>query len=184
MHKPFIIAGCTLFASAYIGEILLWQPYSTAGFIISPLLLVTGIVLWLKFYRASRGHYPRIKSIRKEAAISGSRLTLNQGYLWSHRYEFWTFWFAVVMIIIPVIGIAFNNSRAFNAITTYCNSTDSLKSRIGEIKFYGLLSSGTINDEYAKVSFVLVAEKGNFKARSLLSNNHGVWKVEKFTWNR
>ena len=129
MHKPIIIAACSLFAIAYIGDVLLWQPYSTAGYFLSPPLLVIGIILWLRFYRSSRGHYPRLKSIRNEAVFNGRVLTLRQGYLWRHKYELWACCFAVLMGIIPLIGISFSRSGAFSAITTYCNSTDRVKSK-------------------------------------------------------
>lgn len=182
-YSTLITTGCLLWVVAFFTEANGLQPYSTVAIFISPIITLVGIFFWLKHYRATRGHYPRLKTIASNTEhTGGGHFTLNSDFLFSHLLEFWTacmlFWMGMVLLMV----LTFGRSDAFEATKKYCESTHEIVEQTGAVKYYGVLVAGNIsskdNSGNADLSFTIVGEKGNFKAKSILTKENGIWKVE------
>lgn len=181
-HRSLITTGCLIWCASFFGEALQGQPYSTAGIIISPILTVIGILFWFKYYRATRGHFPKFKTVWNNTAYIGGRFTLGFDFLLKHVLEFWTFCILFWMGLVLIMVLIFRGSDAFEATKRYCQNNQEILSQTGEIKYYGVLVAGNIStggqSGKAELSFTIVGIKGNFSANSKLTNQSGVWRVE------
>ena len=171
-----------MWCASFFGEAFHGQPYSTVGIIVSPILTLFGVIYWIKYYRVTRGHYPKIKTVWDNTHFDGGRFSLNLDFLLKHFLEFWTlcilFWMGIQLILVLI----FIRSDAFQAIKLYCQSNEKIHMQTGDIRYYGVLVGGNIptasQDDDANLSFTIVGAKGNFSANSKLTKHSGVWTVE------
>jgi len=181
-HKVLLTTGCLMWCASFFGEALKRQPYSTVGIIISPILTVVGILYWLKYYRSTRGHYPKFKTIWNNTTNIGGELTLRLDFLLKHVLEFWTFCILFWMGLVLLMVLTFRRSGAFEATKRYCQTSQDIISQTGKIKYYGVLVAGNTSmggqEGSANLSFTIVGTKGNFSADSKLTKQSGVWIVE------
>jgi len=181
-HRFLITVGCLIWCASFFGETAHGQPYSTYGIIISPIVTLSGIYLWFIYYKKTRGHYPRLRTVIRNTSFVGNSWTVKVGFLFKHILEFWTvtilFWMALVLLMV----LTFGRSDALAASKRYCLSDKSILTKTGEIKGFGVLVGGTIttsNDNgNADLSFTVVAERGNFSANALLTKDNGIWTVD------
>ncbi|MCB9017828.1 MAG: hypothetical protein H6544_04405 [Prevotellaceae bacterium] len=181
-HRVLVTTGCLMWCASFFGEAFQGQPYSTVGIIISPTLTLIGIFYWFKYYRLTRGHYPKFKTIWDNTIIIGGEFTLRFEFLIKHILEFWTacilFWMGLVLIMV----LTFRRSEAFEATKNYCQTNQEILSQTGEIKYFGVLVGGNMSDAgqggKADLSFTIIGTKGNFSANSKLTKKNGVWAVE------
>jgi len=178
IHSTLITTGFIMWCIAYLSELSLLQPYSTLGIAIAPILTVFGIAYWFRYYRATRGHYPKFLTAWRSAYTPSMRFE----FMARHLLEFWTFCLLVWMGITAIGFMVFGNSDAYAMAKNYCRNTQSIHARTGDIQYFGLLISGKLstNDETGKADlyFTIVGEKGNFNARSKLTKQNGVWRVD------
>lgn len=181
-HKFLVTTGCLLWCASFIGEASNGQPYSTVGIIISPILTVIGIIYWFKYYRATRGHYPKFKTIWDNTTNIGGEFTLRFDFLIKHVFEFWTFCILFWMGLVLIMVLTFRRSDAFEATKTYCQTNQEILSQTGAIKYYGVLVAGNMSSGgqggKAELSFTIVGTKGSFSANSKLTKQSGVLTVE------
>ena len=183
IHKVLITTGCLIWFASFLGEAFRGQPYSTIGIIISPILTFTGIFYWVKHYHQTRGHYPNLNNIWHKATYAGSFRTFDLLFLVKNFLAFWTFCIVIWMVMISFMVLIFRRSNAFEVTRHYCETNREILSQTGEIKYYGVLIGGTIStggdDGNADLSFTIVGANGNFKANSELTNQDGIWTVDK-----
>jgi len=184
IHKILVATGSLIWCTSFFGEGFDKQPYSTFGIVISPILTIIGIICWFRFYRETRGYYPKIKTLWDNTIGFGSTLTLRSDFIRSHMLEFWTFWILLWMGLVLLAGLTFSNSDAFETAKQYCQTNQEIPSKTGEIKYYGTFISGEISTEeqkgFADLSFTIVGTKGNFHVNSKLVKKNGFWNVEKY----
>ncbi|EJF10134.1 cytochrome c oxidase assembly factor Coa1 family protein [Pontibacter sp. BAB1700] len=182
IHKALVTTGCLIWCASFFGEAFNAQPYSTVGIIVSPILTVTGVILWLLYYRNTRGYYPKLKTVRDNTYSYGGQFTLGFDFLIKHVLEFWTlcilFWMGLVLLMV----LTFRRSDAFEAAKQYCQTNQEILSQTGEIKYFGVLVAGNLSTGgqggKADLSFSIVGTKGNFSAISRLTKQNLVWTVE------
>lgn len=183
IHKVLVTTGCLLWCVSFLGEALAYQPYSTVGLVLSPLLTVIGIVFWLKYYRATKGHNPDVFAAFDSIPHFGKNFMTGFQILSDNRLEFWTIIILVWMLLSAAIFLPFRSSDIFKATKEYCETNEAVLSRTGTIKYYGLLAGGdtSIGDEQgdADITFTIVGTKGNFSANSKLTMQNGKWTVDK-----
>src|SRR6478609_6557 len=142
IHRVLVTTGCLLWIASFFGEAFSQQPYSTIGLVVSPPITIVGLVFWLKYYKQTRGHYPKLTIAWIN--MRGNPISSFQ-FMLSHILEFWIatilFWMALVLAMV----LTFRNSDAFETTKTYCQSNSEILSRTGEIKFYGVLVGGTMS---------------------------------------
>ncbi|MDG1476087.1 MAG: cytochrome c oxidase assembly factor Coa1 family protein [Vicingaceae bacterium] len=181
-HKKLVTTGCLMWCASFFGEAFLGQPYSTVGIIISPILTIIGVFYWFKYYRATRGRYPKFQTIWQNTTKNGGMLTLNFDFLIKHILEFWTFCILFWMGLVLIMILTFRRSDAFEATKNYCQTNQEIISQTGEIKYYGIFVSGNMSNSSkggkAEFSFTIVGSKGNFSANSKLNKESGVWTIE------
>jgi len=183
-HRVLVATGCLLWCGSFFGEAYQGQPYSTVGIIISPILTIIGVFYWFKYYRVTRGHFPKFKTIWENTANIGGKFTLNFDFLMKHVLEFWTFCILLWMGLVLIMLFSFRCSDAFEAIKDYCQTNKKVLSHTGEIKYFGVLVAGNMTSGgqggKADFSFTIVGTKGNFIAKSRLTMESGIWTVENF----
>ncbi len=171
-----------MWCASFFGEAQQRQPYSTVGIILSPILTVIGVFYWFKYYRATRGHYPKFRSVWNNTSNAGGRIYLNFSFMLKHILEFWTFCILFWMGLVLVMVLTFRRSDAFEATKQYCQSNQEILSQTGTIKYYGVLVGGNISTGgqggTADLSFTIVGTKGNFSANSKLTKQSGSWTVD------
>jgi hypothetical protein len=181
-HRALVITGCIMWLASFFGEALNGQPYSTIGIIVSPFLTIAGIFYWFNYYRATRGHYPKFKTVWNNISSVGGKLSLNFDFLLKHMLEFWTFCILFWMGLVLIMVLIFRNSDAFEVTKQYCQNHPEILLQTGEIKYYGVLVAGKMStgekDGEADLSFTIVGTKGNFSAKSKLTKQNGLWTVE------
>jgi hypothetical protein len=181
-HRILVTTGCLLWCASFFGEAFNGQPYSTVGIIVSPILTVIGVIYWFKYYRATRGHYPKFKTVWDNMAYVGGHFTLGFEFLFKHVLEFWTFCILFWMGLVLIMVLTFRRSDAFEATKQYCQNNQEILSQTGEIKYYGVLVGGNMSTGgqggKADLSFTIVGAKGNYSANSKLTKQSGVWTVE------
>lgn len=182
-HKILVTTGCLLWCASFFGEAFNGQPYSTVGIIVSPILTVIGVIYWFKYYRETRGHYPKFKTVWDNTVYVTGKFTLGFDFLLKHVLEFWTFCILFWMGLVLIMFLTFRRSDAFEATKQYCQSNQEILSQTGEIEYYGVLVAGNmstgVQDGKADLSFTIVGRNGNFSANSKLTKQSGIWTVEK-----
>lgn len=180
-HRILVTIGCLLWCASFFGEAFNGQPYSTVGIILSPILTVIGIFYWFRYYRSTKGHYPRFEKVWDNITHVGGRFTLGSNFLLNHILEFWTFCILFWMVLVLVMVLTFRRSDAFEAAKNYCQTNQEIISQTGEIKYYGVLVAGKMStvgeNSKASFSFTIVGAKGNFSAISKLTKQRGAWTV-------
>ncbi len=181
-HKPFITFGCLIWIASFFGEVFAFQPYSTLGIIISPIITLFGIAHWLKYYRKTRGHYPRFWAVWKENNRKTRKNPFaGMSFMFSHILETWTFTIVGWMGIVLIGFLTFGQSSAFKASKKYCENNNSVIEKTGKIRYYGVLVGGSISTNRqsgsAEFFFTIIGEKGNFSAKSELTKYNGIWEV-------
>ncbi|HRO76206.1 MAG TPA: cytochrome c oxidase assembly factor Coa1 family protein [Crocinitomicaceae bacterium] len=181
-HRVLVTTGCLMWCASFFGEAFQGQPYSTVGIIVSPILTIIGVFYWFKYYRATRGHYPRFKTVWDNTTNIGGELTLRFDFLFKHVLEFWTFCILFWMGLVLIMVLTFRRSDAFETTKQYCQNNQEILSQTGEIKYYGILVAGNMSTGgqggSADLSFTIVGAKGNFSANSKLTKHSGIWTVE------
>ena len=181
-HRVLVTTGCLMWCASFFGEAFQGQPYSTVGIIVSPILTIIGVFYWFKYYRATRGHYPRFKTVWDNTTSIGGELTLRFDFLFKHVLEFWTFCILFWMGLVLIMVLTFRRSDAFETTKQYCQNNQEILSQTGEIKYYGILVAGNMSTGgqggSADLSFTIVGAKGNFSANSKLTKRSGIWTVE------
>jgi len=185
-HKPLILTGCLIWIAAFFGEAFGFQPYSTIGIIISPILTCVGIFYWFKFYKSTRGHYPKFWTIYNEYRSKTQKDPFaGIGFMFGHILETWTITIVFWMVLTLTIFISFSQSDAFEVTKNYCESDKEVLSKTGKIKYYGLLVAGNMATQgqtgNANLSFTIIGENGRFSANSKLNKFNDHWSVESLT---
>ncbi len=186
IHKTLITTGCLMWCVSFFGEIYGAQPYSTFGIIISPILTIVGVLYWFKYYRATRRHYPKFKTVRdniQRLPKAGYHYTLNFDFFLKHIPECLTFCILVVMGVFVIMFATFRNSGAFQATKQYCSTNQEILSQTGNIQYFGTLVRGRISlhgqgGGSANLSFNIVGTEKNKRADAKLTKENGVWTVE------
>ena len=185
-HKPLILTGCLIWIVSFFGEVFSYQPYSTIGIVISPILTFIGLIYWFTFYKSTRGHYPKFLTIIKDRQ---SKMQKNPfagiAFMFKHILETWTVTIVFWMLLALTIFITFRQSDAFEVTKRYCENDKNVVSKTGKIKYYGLLIGGNMTTQgqrgSANLSFTIVGEKGNFSASSELTKSNDEWTVDSLT---
>jgi len=178
-HKPYILIGCLIWIASFFGETSGFQPFSIIGMLISPLLTFFGIFHWFKYYKSTRGYYPRFL----KAWIDMNKKMLKNpfygmGFMFSHLLEFWTFTVVCWMGIILLMFLTFGQSNAFKAAKEYCESNSQILEKTGEIRYYGILVGGNITTKgQSKLTFTIIGTNGNFNANAELKKYNDIWEV-------
>jgi len=184
-HSAWITTGCLLWCLSFFGEVSRWQPYSTIGIMLSPIITIIGIFYWLRYYRAQRGHYPRFKTVWNNSVSGGSFMTLRLGFLLTHILAVWTFCILFWMGLVLLMFLLFNRSIAFEAVKNYCQNNKEIVSKTGKIKYYGVLVTGSISTRHrsgeATLSFTIIGTNGNFNANAELTKENDNWEVDDLT---
>lgn len=182
-HKPYILLGCLIWIASFFGEIIKLQPYSTIGISISPLLTFFGIFHWFKFYKTTRGHYPRFfRALKNAYKKMKENPFAGMGFTFKHLLESWTFFIVCWMCMVLIMFLTFGQSSAFNASKEYCNNNSKIIEKTGKIEYYGILISGKISNDWntggsAELNFTIVGENGNFTANAELIKYNDIWEV-------
>lgn len=169
-----------------MGEVFGYEPYSTIGIIISPILTSVGLFYWFKFYKSTRGHYPKFWTIFKDTQ---SKMQKNPfagiAFMFRHILETWTVTIVFWMLLALIIFTTFRQSDAFEVTKKYCENDKDVLSKTGKIKYYGLLVGGNMTTQgqrgNANLSFTIIGEKGRFSANSELTKSNDEWTVESLT---
>jgi hypothetical protein len=166
-----------------MGEAFAFQPFSTIGILIAPVLIIEGIFLWFKFYKRSRGHYPRfiLTALRLFKESLRNPLAMME-FMLKHLLEFWTFCIVFWVGMVILMFLTFRQSDAFEATKTYCENDGEIIDKTGEIYYYGVLVGGTMTTKFdgtghAEMSFTIVGKKGNFTAKSFIERSDSYWEV-------
>lgn len=185
-HKLLITIGCLGWIASFFGEVSANQPYSTIGIILSPILTISGLFYWLKYYKYTRGHFPKfwtvLKGVYREMK---SNPFAGMMFMFKHILEFWTFSIVFWMCLVLMGYLTFGQSDSFQATKEYCASNREILAKTGGIKYYGVLVGGTISTQgesgNANLSFTIIGSNGNFFANSELSKENNEWTVDKLT---
>ncbi len=185
-HKPLILTGCLIWIVSFFGEVLGYQPYSTIGIIISPILTSVGLYYWFKFYKSTRGHYPKLWAIYKNNYREMQKNPFaGIDFMFKHILETWTATIVFWMLLDLTAFSIFRQSDAFEVTKNYCENDKEVLSKTGKIKYYGLLVGGSITTQgqrgNANLSFTIVGEKGSFSANTELTKSNDEWTVESLT---
>ncbi|CAL2083937.1 hypothetical protein [Tenacibaculum sp. 190524A05c] len=180
-HKPFILIGCIIWITSFFRELTRLQPYSTIGIIISPMILLFGVIIWFKYYKKTRGYFPKFletyslltKRARKNPFVISE-------FTFKHILEFWTFLIIFWMGLCLIIILTFGQSDAFKTTKQYCRNNTEITQKTGKIKYFGLLMSGNIttrgkNGE-SNITFTIVGENGIFKTNAELIRDNDRWE--------
>ncbi|MEO6832733.1 MAG: hypothetical protein ABI378_09685 [Chitinophagaceae bacterium] len=185
-HKALIAIGSVIWIVSFFGEIFACQPYSTIGIVISPILLVSGLFSWFKYYKSTRGHFPMFWGVWKEMLTKmKSNPFAGMGFMVNHILEFLTFSIIFWMLIILLGYLTFGQSDSFQATKKYCENNKEILVKTGIIRYYGVLVGGTISTHgqsgNANLSFTIIGSKGNFSANSALTKENHEWTVDYLT---
>jgi len=180
--RPYILIGCLIWVVSFYGETFNFQPYSTIGMILSPIITVFGVIHWFGFYKRTRGYYPKVFKVLGE--ING-KMRKNPfagiGFMLSHILEVWTLTIIFWMLIVIFGFLTFGQSNAFKTSKEYCANHQEVLQKTGKIKYYGWLVSGSISTKgksgNSNLSFTIVGEKGNFSVDSELTKFNNRWEV-------
>jgi hypothetical protein len=185
-HKILITTGCLLWIFSFFGEVAGLQPFSTIGVIVSPILTIWGLYFWFRFYKSTRGHFPKFWTVFMENIRMMSKNPFaGIGFMLKHIFETWTFIIIFWMGIVLIGFLTFGQSDCFQTTKEYCKNNKEILSQTGSIKYFGILVSGGITthgeEGDANLSFTIIGTKGNFSANSELSRFNGEWTVENLT---
>lgn len=181
-HRPYILIGCLIWIASFFGEAFRYQPYSTIGIIISPILTFFGIYHWFKFYKMTRGHYPKFFKVRKDL-INKMRKNPFAGivFLLSYILETWTLVIVCWMGMILIMFLTFGQSHAFKTAKDYCKNNTKIIEKTGKIRYFGLLVGGSISTKgqtgESELTFTIIGANGNFNANASLIKYNDTWKV-------
>ncbi|WP_282036353.1 hypothetical protein [Saccharicrinis aurantiacus] len=181
-HRPAILIGCLLWIASFYGELYNYQPYSTIGLISAPIITLFGIFHWFKYYKATRGHYPKFLKIAKELNRKMRKNPFTGiSFMFKHLLKTWTFAIIGWMGMVLMGFLIFENSNAFKTAKHYCENNTVIKEQTGNISYYGILVSGGITNSgetgESDLLFTIVAENGNFKANVNLLKTNNNWEV-------
>jgi len=181
-HRPYILFGCLIWIGAFFGEAFGLQPFSTIGMIISPILTFFGVYHWGRFYKTTRGHYPKLfKAWREMIGKMRKNPLAGMDFMFNHLLETWTFVIICWMGIILIMFLTFGQSKAFKTAKDYCENDSNIFEKTGKIRYYGLLVGGSISTKgysgVSELSFTIVGEKGNFNVNAELIKYNDTWEV-------
>ena len=185
-HKILITIGCLGWIASFFGEVSANQPYSTIGILLSPILTISGLFYWLKYYKSTREHFPKfwtvLKGVYREMK---SNSFAGMIFMFKHILEFWTFSIVFWMCLVLIGYLTFGQSDSFQATKEYCSTNKEILAKTGDIKYYGVLVGGTISTQgesgNANLSFTIIGSNGNFFANSELSKEKNECTVDKLT---
>lgn len=181
-HKPYISIGCLIWIISFIGEAFRFQPYSSIGIIISPILTFMGIYYWFRFYKKTRGHYPKfLKALKKTNKNMWKSPFAGIEIMFNYLFETWTLIIIGWMGIFLIMLLTFGQSKSFKTAKSYCENDTEILEKTGKIRYYGFLVGGNIstNGQLSKsdLTFTIVGEKGNFNANAKLIKYDNTWEV-------
>ena len=178
-----MLIGCVIWIASFFGEVLGFQPYSTIGIVISPLLTFFGLYHWFIFYKTTSGHYPRFfKAWKKTNKEMRKNPFSGMGFMSKHLLETWTFFIVCWMFMVLIMFLTFGQSNAFNASKEYCETNPEIIEKTGKIEYYGILVGGKISNDWksggsAELTFTIVGENGNFNTNAELIKYNNTWEV-------
>ncbi|WP_285546677.1 cytochrome c oxidase assembly factor Coa1 family protein [Dyadobacter frigoris] len=149
-------------------------------------MTLIGLFHWFKFYKLTRGHYPKFLTALRENQI---RMRKNpfagMEFMFKHILEFWTFSILFWMTLVLIMVLTFRESEAFEATKRYCENDREILSKTGKVRYFGILIGGEISTKgesgSADLSFTIVGEKGNFSSNSQLTKSNDEWTVDNLT---
>lgn len=180
-HRILVTSGCLIWFASYVAELANQQPYSTVGLIVSPILTIVGVFYWFKYYRATKGHYPKFKPVWAIMTKFSGSLTLRLEFMLKHIFEIATVFIIGFMGIVLLSVLTFRRSDAFEATKQYCQTNQDILSKTGDIKYYGVNVTGNFSagrQGSGNLHFTIVGTNGNFSANSKLTKDNGVWTVD------
>ncbi len=181
-HRPYILIGSLIWIASFLGEAFKFQPYSTIGIIISPIITFWGVYHWFIFYKNTKGHYPKfIKTSTEKSRKMRDNPFYGIKFMFTHTQETWAFTIVIWMILTITIFLSFGQSNAFKAAKNYCQNNTEIIEKTGKIEYYGILIGGSLSTKgetgSSDFTFTIVAENGNFNANAKLIKSNYVWKV-------
>lgn len=150
-------------------------PYVFLTIILSPLLIIVGIIGWVKNYKIINNRLPNpFSSLAKSMAEYNILLSLPFGimhFIFTHIVHWFIFCTMIMMIMMAIIEPLFKRSKTFEIAKRYVES-DSTLIKSGKIKYYGLFPSGTIKSNGdGKINFIIIGEHNIIKAEAKVENN-------------
>lgn len=172
-HKSFIVTGSLLWIAGVVLAAAKVYPFAFIGIYLAPVILVAGITGWIINYSRVRNQFPNpVRSFNtihnKHTGVLKYHFAAFE-FLFTYVLHFWTlcvvFWMGLTFLSTGVI----KNSDAFETTKRHVENDSELINRIGEVKYYGFLISGTISSGgNANISFSIIGQKETIDAKALL----------------
>uniref|UniRef100_UPI00404A6DAC hypothetical protein n=1 Tax=Flavobacterium sp. TaxID=239 RepID=UPI00404A6DAC len=184
LFRILLSTGAILWVLSWIDDLNGKLPESTYGMILSVILTGIGIYVWLKFYKETRGHYPKFYKKYQEMIKSMKKNPFNGiFFLVKNLLKFYTFVLIFSMILVLIGYLTIGQSEPVKVTQKYCESNSEINRITGKINHYGILRnvSSQWNSETgsSELSLVFVSENGTFNVSSKLEKENGEWKVKK-----
>lgn len=159
-----------------------FYPYVFLGIFGGPLVLLLGIIGWVKNYRQKHNRFPNpISSFNRTSDKYKGFFRWHMAmfdYLFSHVLQFWTIWVVLWIVMVFLLMPFFKNSTAYKIATAYAEKDPVLKEKIGKIKYYGFLVGGSVSSlGTGDLSFSIIGENGIVSVNAIVENIDGQSKV-------
>ena len=183
-HVTLNLLGIGLWTAGFA---LAWYniyPYCFIGFYGGPPFLLFGVISWIKQYKRNNGRYPSLITSYRKAKESSNGIFTGLTFLLSHIPEFWTAWFVFFISITLFMTTLIKSSDAYKTSIEYLKSDNTVNERVGQIKYYGLLPSGSISSNgTGNIKFSIIGDRGALQIQATVENIDGQSRVKSIEYN-
>lgn len=166
----FILSGCVIWIIGFFFATATLYPWAYIFIFIGPTLLFIGILAWFKYRIAIE--YNEYKLILAQTKGFLRYQNSFQNYLKQNKQYFFVGLIILWIVSAFVITQHYKTSNSFKMTKEYINKMTEIKNEIGDIKYYGFLTGGTLSPNgNANLTFSIIGENKTVSAESVVINN-------------
>lgn len=183
-HRTLISIACILWIVSFGAEVTHCQPYSTPGIYVSPILMVLGLIQFMRYRRgreaSRRAAWQQWRA--NPASVEKPDVRDPNVLIWI-LLGFWTGCVIIWMGFVFLGSGAFRRSDAFAAAKMYSFKDSAVLAKTGGIRSVGFMVGGKMqlgtDPAIAELSFTVVGKEHNVPVNVTLERIGATWRLEK-----
>lgn len=185
LFRILITSGILLWILAHVLEVTNQSPFNLYCFNISPILLFSGVAIWVVWYKKTRGHFPnpfeKYYDERQKNWGPFAGVKVLQKYI----YEWIVVWFMAWIFITFSAITTFKDSEAFAYTKIYVEKDSTTQSFTGGVVGYGYYAGGSLttgSENAADMTFRIIGKTKSSRAKIKLHKENGIWIVDAYNF--
>ena len=170
-HSYLLTLGTILWVAGFFLAVGRIYPWAYLGAFLGAPLVLVGIAVWVIHYRKMRGFFPSIwrsfsKVLQRHSGITKYHFAIFD-FLFTYLLHFWMVCIVFWIMLVSMASFGIRSTDNFERARRYVEQDYSLKERIGEVAYFGLLVSGhQRSNGDAELNFTIIGENGQVDAKA------------------